>query len=71
LIEALGVELQRPPSDSAIRFFFGQVDVAALCAAIRDWTIAQIPAGSQLHPSTSADRGGWLIWVNGNWRLTC
>ena len=46
LTEALGVELRRPPSDSSFRYFFHQVDVAALCAAIRDWTIAQIPGGA-------------------------
>ena len=46
LTEALGLELRRPPSDSAFRYFFRQVDVAALCAAIRDWTIAQIPGGT-------------------------
>ena len=46
LTEALGIELRRPPSDSAFRYFFRQVDVAALCAAIRDWTIAQIPDGA-------------------------
>ncbi len=46
LCEALGIELRRPPSDSAFRHFFRQVDVAALCAAIRDWTIAQIPGGA-------------------------
>jgi hypothetical protein len=46
LTEALGVELRRPPSDSSFRYFFQQVDVAALCAAIRDWTIAQIPGGA-------------------------
>jgi len=44
--EALGIELRRPPSDSSFRYFFYQVDVAALCAAIRDWTIAQIPGGA-------------------------
>ena len=44
--EALGIELRRPPSDSSFRYFFRQVDVAALCAAIRDWTIAQIPSGA-------------------------
>jgi len=43
LTELLGIELKRPPSDSAFRYFFLQVDVAAVCAAIRDWTIAQIP----------------------------
>ena len=46
LTEALGVELRRPPSDSSFRYFFQQVDVGALCAAIRDWTIAQIPGGT-------------------------
>ena len=47
LCEALGIELRRPPSDSSFRYFFHQVDVAALCAAIRDWTIAQIPGGAE------------------------
>ena len=46
LIEALGLELRRPPSDSSFRYFFHQVDAAALCAAICDWTIAQIPGGA-------------------------
>ena len=46
LSEALGIELRRPPSDSAFRYFFRQVDVAALSSAIRDWTIAQIPDGA-------------------------
>ena len=46
LTEALGLELRRPPSDSSFWYFFHQVDVAALCAAIRDWTIAQIPGGA-------------------------
>ena len=46
LIEALGLELRRAPSDSSFRYFFRQVDVAALSAAIRDWTIAQIPGGA-------------------------
>ena len=36
LSEALGIELRRPPSDSVFRYFFRQVDVAALSAAIRD-----------------------------------
>jgi hypothetical protein len=35
LTEALGLELRRPPSDSAFRYFFRQVDVASLCAAIK------------------------------------
>ena len=46
LTEALGLGLRRPPSDSSFRYFFQQVDVAALCAVIRDWTIAQIPGGT-------------------------
>ena len=46
LTEVLGEELRRPPSDSSFRYFFLQVDVAALCAAIRDWMIAQIPRGA-------------------------
>ncbi len=45
LTTALEIELTRPPSDSAFHYFFQQVDVAALCAAIRDWTIAKIPGG--------------------------
>ena len=43
LTEALGLELRRPPSGSSFRYFFQQMDVAALCGATRDWTIAQIP----------------------------
>ena len=46
LTESLGIELRRPPSDSSFRYFFHQVDVAALCTAIRDWTLAQIPGGA-------------------------
>jgi len=46
LTEVLGVELRRPPSDSSFRYFFQQVDVAALCTVIRDWTIAKIPGGA-------------------------
>ena len=46
LTEALELELRRPPSYSAIRYFFRQVEVAALSAAIRDWTITQIPGGT-------------------------
>jgi len=44
--ESLGIELRRPPSDFSFRYFFHQVDVAALCAAISVWTIAQIPSGT-------------------------
>ena len=46
LTEALGIELKRPPSDSAFRHFFLHVDVTAVCGVIRDWTIAQIPGGA-------------------------
>lgn len=46
LIEALDLGLWRSPSDSSFSDFFHQVDVAALCAAIRDWTLAQIPDGA-------------------------
>jgi hypothetical protein len=46
LAEALDLEMRRPPSDSSFRYFFQQVEVAALCAPIRDWTIVQIPGGA-------------------------
>jgi hypothetical protein len=46
LTKSLGLELRRPPSDSAFRYFFLQVDLAALCTAISNWTIAQIPGGA-------------------------
>ena len=46
LTKTLSLELRRPPSDSSFRYFFHQVDVAALWAAISDWTIAQIPGGA-------------------------
>ncbi|MCP9841997.1 transposase family protein [Synechococcus sp. J7-Johnson] len=46
LTQQLKLELRRPPSDSAFRYFFLQVDVAVLCATISDWTIAQIPGGA-------------------------
>lgn len=42
LTGALGLELRRPPSDFSFRYFFLQVDAAALCAAIRDLTFAQM-----------------------------
>jgi hypothetical protein len=47
LSTALGIELKRSPSDTAFRCFFLQMDVASLCAAIRDWTSAQIPDGAE------------------------
>ena len=46
LTDALGLELRRPPSDSAFRYFSQQVEVPALCAAIRDWTIDQNAGGA-------------------------
>jgi hypothetical protein len=46
LAVALSLELRRPPSDSALRYFFQHVDVADLCTAIRDLPIAQIPGGA-------------------------
>jgi hypothetical protein len=46
LTEELSVELLRPPSDSSFRYFIQQVDVPALCIAIRDWKIAQVPGGA-------------------------
>ncbi|MFN7679080.1 MAG: hypothetical protein ACK5QW_10875 [Cyanobacteriota bacterium] len=46
LTSALGIELRPPPSDSAFRYSCPQVDLTVLCAAIRDWTLAQIPGGT-------------------------
>ncbi len=46
LTGALGIDLKRSPTDSYLRYFFRQVDVGALCAAIRDLTISQIPGGA-------------------------
>jgi len=42
LTEALGIEISRPHSESAFRYFL-ELDMASVCAAIRDWTIVQIP----------------------------
>ena len=36
LTETLGIELKRPPSDSAFRYFFLQMDVASIYSAFRD-----------------------------------
>ena len=47
LTAVLGVELRQPPLDSSFRDCCRQGDVAALCAAIRDWTIVQIPGGAE------------------------
>jgi hypothetical protein len=37
----LGLKLKRTPSDSAFRYFFLQLDVTSICAAIRYCTLAQ------------------------------
>ena len=44
--ETLGIELRRPPSESALSYFFHQVDVATLGTAIRDWKIGVILGGA-------------------------
>ena len=46
LTSSLGIELKRSPSDTALRYLFLPMHVMSLCAAIRDWTIAQIPGGT-------------------------
>ena len=51
LTQALGIELKRPPSDSAFRYFFLQVDVAADCTTIRDCTFSQFPAEQAISTS--------------------
>jgi hypothetical protein len=80
LTKSLGLELRRPPSDSAFRYFFLQVDVEALCAAIRDWTIAQIPGGATeldqlICVALGLPRSGWqdaagLDRAHAWWRLS-
>ena len=74
LTEAVGIELRRFSSDSAFRYFFKQVELSTLGAAIRDWTIAEIPGdateldrlvcdvktlGVQSNPSLAAARLSW------------
>jgi hypothetical protein len=54
MTEALDLGLRLLPSDSSFRYFLYQVDVTALCSAIRDWTIAQIPGGA-------ADLISWFV----------
>lgn len=74
LTEALGVELRRPPSYSSFLYFFLQVDVPALCAAIRDWTVAQISGdasdldplicdGKTLRGSIEPTAGGGSVFI--------
>ena len=46
LTETRGIGLKRPFSDSAFRYFSLQVDVASICGALRDWTLALIPGGA-------------------------
>jgi hypothetical protein len=55
LTEALGLELRRPPSDFSLRYFFLQVDAAAVCAAIRDLTFAQIHGGAAVLDQLACD----------------
>ncbi len=43
---ALGIELKHSPSDTAFRCVFLQMDMATLCAAIRDWAIAETSRGA-------------------------
>lgn len=47
LTSSLGIDLKRSPSDTTVGYFSLQMDVMSLCAAIRDWTIAQIPGGAE------------------------
>lgn len=44
--EALALELWRRPSYASFRHTFHQMDVAALCVAMCDWWIAQLPCGT-------------------------
>jgi len=46
LIQALGLELRRPPTDSTFRYLFLQVDVAEICRQMKAWMLAQIPDGA-------------------------
>ena len=46
LIQALGLELRRPPTDSTFRYLFLQADVAEICRQLQDWMLAQIPDGA-------------------------
>ena len=80
LTQALGLELRRPPADSTFRYFFLQLDVEVLCAAIRDWTIAQIPGGAAeldqlVCVALGLPRSGWkdaagLDRAHRRWRLS-
>ena len=46
LIQALGLELRRPPTDSTFRYLFLQADVAEICRQLQVWMLAQIPDGA-------------------------
>jgi hypothetical protein len=46
LIQALGLELRRPPTESTVRYLFLQADVAEICRQLQDWMLAQIPDGA-------------------------
>jgi hypothetical protein len=46
LTEPLSLQMRHPSSDSSFRYVFLQVNVATVCAAIREWTIARIPDGT-------------------------
>jgi hypothetical protein len=59
---------------TAFRYFFMQMDVRSLCAAIRDWTIAQIPGVAEafdqlicyskvLHSSVEPTAGGGSTFI--------
>ncbi|NQW38976.1 MAG: transposase family protein [Cyanobacteria bacterium] len=52
LTEALGLELRRPPSDSAFRYFFRQVDVASLC----------VRRSSSTSKWKASPAGSWILW---------
>ena len=60
LTERFGIQLKCPPTDSAFGYFFLQVDVASICAAIREWTLTQIPSGaSDLYQLISDGKTLW------------
>lgn len=60
LTSELGIELKSSPADTAFLYFTLQMGVTALCAAIGDWTLAEIPGGAsgldQFHCDSQALR---------------
>jgi hypothetical protein len=55
LTEALGLDLKRPPSDSASRYFFLQVDVALVVQRISiSWSMTARPCAAPLSPPAAA-----------------